>query len=73
MENGNGRTKKMRLGKNNARDRARRISQMPVDKKNRLEKEFHGFIQDFQFGGGDVVRGLTGMSEYFSHHAQKWC
>ena len=29
-----------------------------------------GFIQDFQFGvggggGGDVVRGLTGMSEYF--------
>ena len=32
-----------------------------------------GFIQDFQFGGRDVVRGLTGMSEYFSHHAQKWC
>ena len=32
-----------------------------------------GFIQDFQFGGGgggDVVCGLTGMSEYFSHHAQ---
>ena len=25
-----------------------------------------GFIQDFQFGGGDVVCGLTGMSEYFS-------
>ena len=27
-----------------------------------------GFIQDFQFGGGgeDVVRGLTGMGEYFS-------
>ena len=21
-------------------------------------------------GGGDVVCGLTGMSEYFSHHAQ---
>ena len=31
-----------------------------------------GFIQDFQFGGGggDVVCGLTGMSEYFSHHTQ---
>ena len=38
MENGNGRTKKMRLGKSNARDRARRIPQMPVDKKIRLEK-----------------------------------
>ena len=25
-----------------------------------------GFIQDFQFGGGDVVCGLTGMGEYFS-------
>ena len=28
-----------------------------------------GFIQDFQFGGEegeDVVRGLTGMGEYFS-------
>ena len=28
-----------------------------------------GFIQDFQFregGGGDVMRGLTGMGEYFS-------
>ena len=28
-----------------------------------------GFIQDFQFGGGgggDVVRGLTGMGKYFS-------
>ena len=29
-----------------------------------------GFIQDIQFGGGwgggDVVRGLTGMGEYFS-------
>ena len=25
-----------------------------------------GFIQDFQFGGGDDVRGLTGMGEYFS-------
>ena len=28
------------------------------------------FLQDFQFGGGgggeDVVRGLTGMDEYFS-------
>ena len=24
-----------------------------------------GFIQDFQFGGGDVVCGLTGMGEYF--------
>ncbi len=23
-----------------------------------------GFIQDFQFGGGDVVCGLTGMGEY---------
>ena len=30
--------KKMRLGKRNARDRARLISQMPVDKKFRLEK-----------------------------------
>ena len=30
--------KKMRLGKRNARDRARLISQMPVDKKIRLEK-----------------------------------
>ena len=29
---------KMRLGKRNARDRARLISQMPVDKKIRLEK-----------------------------------
>ena len=28
----------MRLQKSNARDRARRISQMPVDKKIRLEK-----------------------------------
>ena len=28
----------MRLGKNYARDRARQISQMPVDKKIRLEK-----------------------------------
>ena len=27
---------------------------------------FQGFIQDFQFGGGDVVCGLTGMGEYFS-------
>ena len=25
-----------------------------------------GFLQDFQFGGEDVVRGLTGMGEYFS-------
>ena len=25
-----------------------------------------GFIQDFQFGRGDVVCGLTGMCEYFS-------
>ena len=25
-----------------------------------------GFIQDFQFGGRDVVCGLTGMGEYFS-------
>ena len=24
-----------------------------------------GFIQDFQFGGRDVVCGLTGMGEYF--------
>ena len=38
-----------------------------------LKQTNQGFIQDFQFGGGDVVRGLTGMSEYFSHHAQKWC
>ena len=30
--------KKMRLGKSNARDRARSISQMPVDKKICLEK-----------------------------------
>ena len=30
--------KKMRLGKRNARDRARLISQMPVDKKIRLKK-----------------------------------
>ena len=30
--------KEMRLGKRNARDRARLISQMPVDKKIRLEK-----------------------------------
>ena len=27
---------------------------------------FQGFIQDFQFGEGDVVCGLTGMGEYFS-------
>ena len=26
---------------------------------------YQGFIQDFQFGGGDVC-GLTGMGEYFS-------
>ena len=37
-----------------------------------------GFIQDFQFGGGDVVCGLTGMGEYFSQvtfprSRQKWC
>ena len=25
-----------------------------------------GFIQDFQFGGGDVACGLTGMGEHFS-------
>ena len=35
----------------------------------------HGFIQDFQFGGGggwgDVVRGLTGMGEYFSQVTPK--
>ena len=24
----------------------------------------------FSLGRGDVVCGLTGMSEYFSHHAQ---
>ena len=36
-----------------------------------------GFIQDFQFAGwggwgrGDVVRGLTGMGEYFSQVAPR--
>ena len=40
-------------------------------KNNREEgrqnnRPIQGFIQDFQFGGGDVVCGLTGMSEYFS-------
>ena len=25
-----------------------------------------GFIEDFRFGRGDVVWGLTGMGEYFS-------
>ena len=36
-----------------------------------------GFIQDFQFrgggGGGDVVRGLTGMGEYFSQVTPRSC
>ena len=31
-----------------------------------------GFIQDFQFGGGDVC-GLTGMGSTFPSQAQKWC
>ena len=29
------------------------------------EHKTQGFIQDFQFGGGDVC-GLTGMGEYLS-------
>ena len=33
---------------------------------NLREIRCQGFIQDFQFGGGDVVCGLTGMGEYFS-------
>ena len=32
----------------------------------RLTHAYQGFIQDFQFGRGDVVCGLTGMGEYFS-------
>ena len=28
--------------------------------------DHQGFIQDFQFVGGDIVCGLTGMGEYFS-------
>ena len=36
------------------------------DYANNFAQHSQGFIQDFQFGGGDVVCGLTGMGEYFS-------